>query len=145
MADSRRNLLWPKLDSYDSAASAMQNGAVAAVITSLATAALVIAAIIAGHPIFGIDAWGSLDAVIFGVVAWRMFRQSLPWAIVGLVLFLAEKIMIIYDNGFQSSGVVLAIIFLLYYFHAVRAGFKMKSIRHLTPKGMLTETATPIE
>jgi hypothetical protein len=131
MGGSEHSFLWPELRDYDSAATAMTTGAVAAALTSFTTACFAIAAISAGHPIYGFSAWAFVDAVVFGVVSWRMFHQSLPWAIAGLILFIVARAIMIFETGFQIPVVAMGFVLLVSYFHAVRAGFKISEIRDL--------------
>jgi hypothetical protein len=116
----------------------MQQGATAAAINSAITAALSITAIYLHHPVTGLDGWGLLDALVFAVVAWRMYRLSLGWAIAGLLFFAYGQIDVTIHTHRSAASFIIAAGFLLYYIHAVRGGlFLRKSTR--TPTEIATQ------
>jgi hypothetical protein len=43
-----------------------------------------------GQPVLGIDGWSLLQAGLLVVIAWRIWRLSYPWTVVGIVLALFE-------------------------------------------------------
>jgi hypothetical protein len=135
MASSSSNSYWPKIEDSDKAIEVMHGGAGAAAISSGLSAAICIAAIWLGHPVIGFDAWGLIDAAFFAVVAWRVYRLSLGWAVAGLTIFVVEKVLMFADNP-KTAGFIVAIIFFLYYLNAVRAGLylrKAKKIATISP------------
>jgi hypothetical protein len=123
MASSKQSSYWPRIDSIEKAVEVMHHGSVAAAISAVLTAGFCVAAIYLQRPVLGLDGWGLIDAALFAVVSWRVYRLSLPWAVAGLLVFTAEKIYGFMSNprvGVGSS--VVGFIFFLYYLHAVRAG-----------------------
>jgi hypothetical protein len=131
VADGKANRYWPNMDSSENAIQAMHNGAGAAVFTTLISAGFGAASLFLGHPVLGMDGWVLVDAAIFAVIAWRIYRLSLPWAITGLALFTLEKAFSLV-NGQATSGIVVAIIFWLFYLHAVRGGLYLRKARKAT-------------
>jgi hypothetical protein len=127
MKESNLKSLWPEIDSYEAAVYVMRCGAAVAALNCVITVVLVIAAL-NGNPILGINAWNSIDALLFAIVSWRMFNLSLPWALVALVAFVAGRLVMFYGQGFSVTGIVVGGLFFLAYFHAVRAGFVIRSM-----------------
>jgi len=82
--------LWPAITNEVEAKRAARSGAYAAVIVAVLTSAISLIAIGAKEPILGMDGFGMVDALLFVVIAWRVFRFSLPWAVVGLLFYGAE-------------------------------------------------------
>jgi hypothetical protein len=71
--------------------------------------------------VLGIGPAALLDAVLFGVVAWRVWVGSRAWAIAGLVLYCFE---IIWSVVTHPPGVgILTIIILLALINGVRGTF----------------------
>jgi hypothetical protein len=143
MPGRKGNRFWPTIASKERAIDLMHNGACASGLTALITAVFGVISVILGHPILGMDAWGFIDAAIFAVVAWRVFRLSLPWAITGLLLFSAEKVAAFVTDP-ASSGIVVGIIFWFFYLHAVRGGLFLRKIREAPPVESQI-VSTPIE
>lgn len=87
---SGSNWLWPVVTNEEEAKKAAKRGAYAATLVAVLTAAVALIAIGAKGPIMGMDGWAMLDALLFALIAWKIFKLSFPWAIVGLLLYLAE-------------------------------------------------------
>ncbi len=82
------NWLWPDISDEDSARSAAHKaGGWAGAIAGVTAVVVVIKIFTTGH---NEEAAGLLDAALFGVVAWRVWNGSRPWAIAGLVMYLLE-------------------------------------------------------
>jgi hypothetical protein len=73
---------------------------------------LALIAIATKEPFLGIDRWGLIDAGLFAVVAWRVFRFSFPWAVFGLLLESAGIFWRWYQNGQIGNFVGPAIVVL---------------------------------
>jgi hypothetical protein len=74
MAENKGNRFWPALDSQEAAERAMHNGAAAAAFVAVLTTVLVVIGPILGHPDLGMTPWSLIDAVLFAIAAWRMYR-----------------------------------------------------------------------
>ena len=121
------NRYWPQIENSERAIAVMRNGAWAAAFVSFVTIAVSLSATYVHHPVMGMDGWGILDGVLFAIVFWRMYRLSLPWAIAGLVMFIAEKVLTVASNPASiGSGVILGLILLFYFINAVRAGLYLR-------------------
>jgi hypothetical protein len=82
--------LWPKITNVEEAKQAAQQGAAYAAVVAALTTLVSAYALYVGHAVIGIDGWGLVDASIFAVAAWRLYRYSFPWAIAGLAMMIAE-------------------------------------------------------
>lgn len=122
------NRWWPRIQDYSSATDAMRNGAIGYGVVCGMTVVVALIALFAGTQIIGTSAWALLDAAFFGVTAWRVSRHSLPWAIAGLLVYLVEKSMMIVDPKSPRPG-VLSILFVLYFYHAIRGGLYLRKHR----------------
>lgn len=77
-----------------------------------AAAAGIVALITFGFVVFGnLGPSGLLDVGLFALVCWRICKMSRAWAVVGLLLFLAEKAIQLAKGPVPTSGwVVLALL-----------------------------------
>jgi hypothetical protein len=82
--------LWPAITNEVEAKKAAKSGAHVAVLIAILNSAVSLVAIVTKEPFLGMDGWGLTDALLFAVIAWRIYKFSFPWAIVGLLLYLAE-------------------------------------------------------
>ena len=129
----------PPLNSPANAVTLMRYGAAAAGLNAVAAAGIGVAAIYLGHPVLGLDGWCLADAAVFAVITWRVYCQSLPWAIAGLVLFAFEEIFkSVSHPDFMGNVAVIAgaILWGPCYVYAVRGGL------YLREKKLVSEYAT---
>jgi hypothetical protein len=110
--------LIPEIDGRESAIQVTRQGVVAAAFSCIVT--LVFSAFSFG----GFNPYNLLDAAIFFVVAWRIYRLSLAWSVIGLVFFLIEK----FDQLFNSArgkpniiGWIIAAALVMCYVNSIRA------------------------
>jgi hypothetical protein len=115
----KRSRWWPSVDTPEDAKRAVKDAAGAAVFVSVVTAIFSILA--AAHVQFvrqlGIDTWSLVDAVVFAVIAWRIWRQSRIAAWAGLILFSVEKLYMLSNaqevsppNLIVAAAIILAFI-----------------------------------
>jgi hypothetical protein len=85
--------------------------------------------------IAGVDAWAFLDAALFSVIAFGIWKMSRLAALAGLVLFVLERYW-----GFQGDVgfgyLLVTIVFTLAFVNGVRATFKyhqVKTVAHPQP------------
>jgi hypothetical protein len=69
----------------------------------------------------GLNAWSLLDVALFLAVAWGIHRMSRTAAVLGLVLYGVERLMMMAENG--PKGVILTVIFTLLFIGGVRGTF----------------------
>jgi hypothetical protein len=105
----------------------MQNGSAAAALAAMLATGVGVTAIYLGHPVFGMSAWILVDAAFFAVMAWRVYRLSLPWAIAGLLFFTVGRIFGILNNPhLLIGGLAGLVVFFPCYLNAVRGGFYLR-------------------
>jgi len=136
---------WPSIENPENAVKAMQFGAYTAALGAILTAGISAAAIYLQHPVLGIDAWALVDASLFAIVAWRVYRLSLPWSIAGLVIFSLERLLSFLTNPHLGIGGVIAIVlFFPYYLNAVRGGLYLRAARKPAPPPIVKAEAPPV-
>ena len=106
---SRLNWLWPSITNENEAKNAAKSGAGAALVVALLTGGIAVAAIVTGSSIAGIDGYSLADAFLFAVIAWRLFKYSFAWAVVGSILWLLEVLERLSNNP-RSIGAMTVII-----------------------------------
>jgi hypothetical protein len=105
--------LWPDVSDLDGAQKAARQGVVAALFVTGATTLFVMLKLS--------DVTALVDAALFALVAWRIWKMSRVWAVIGLLLFAAEKAYWIYVRG--PKGLVMSVIILLGFVTSVRGTF----------------------
>lgn len=121
----RSGSFWPTIDSPSKAVDVMHFGSYMAALGALVTAAIGIQAIYLGHRVLGASGSVLIDATIFAIIAWRVYRLSLPWSIAGLVIYTFERLFTIMH--FRSLGAIIFTIFILpYYLNAVRGALYLR-------------------
>ena len=120
---------WPKIDDAKTARDAALEGVGVSLFVSAVTGGTAVLSILSRKPILGVNEWALFDAALFALVGWRIYRMSRVWAVLGLLLYLAEMAARILQY-FESSGgdsippfSVVAAIFTLGFVNAVRGTF----------------------
>jgi len=124
----RSGSFWPTIDSPAKAVDVMHFGACMAGLGAWVTAAIGAAAIYLGHRVLGMSGWVLVDAALFAIIAWRVYRLSLPWSIAGLILFTLEKLL-----GFarhpNPGYIYFSLLIFPYYVNAVRGALYLQVTR----------------
>ncbi|HUK29491.1 MAG TPA: hypothetical protein VLV89_00150, partial [Candidatus Acidoferrum sp.] len=82
--------MWPEVDDLEGAEDAARKASYFAFAVAGLTALFALLAI-GGVIVFpGMNAYGLIDAAIFGIAGWRMYLFSRAWAVVGLALYALE-------------------------------------------------------
>jgi hypothetical protein len=102
-------------------------------LTAVLTGGAAVASMIYKHPVLGMNGGALVDAGIASIVAWRIYRLSLPWAVAGLLIFLAENILTFFTDPEHTAAGIIGVIMLLYYINTVRAGLYLKRNRNAEP------------
>lgn len=110
---AKSNVFWPNVSDVDGAQNAARQGVVAALFVTGATTLFVILKFS--------DVLALVDAALFALIAWRIWKMSRAWAVIGLVLFAVEKAYWIYVRG--PKGLVMSVIILLAFVTSVRGTF----------------------
>jgi hypothetical protein len=121
---NKKNWFWPEIVDRPSAVSASDQGFWAAVFVASITALLATISLAIKSDVASVDGWAYVDAVIFGIFAWRIKHRSKIFAIAGLGLFILEKV----DQFSQqphvaASGIFMAVCLLICFINGVRGNF----------------------
>jgi hypothetical protein len=106
----------------------------------------IVTAILATLPMFGVTflnvgALAFVDAAIFAVIAFGIFRFSRIAAVAGFVLFVAERLFMWWETG-KAQGWILAVILAFAFLNAARATFALSRFG-ATDKGMDAQPIVP--
>lgn len=115
--------LWPKIVDAETARGAVNQGFWAAVLVAATTTVFATIALVLQKDVASINAWAYLDAIIFGVIAWRIRRFSRAFAVGGVALFVIEKSLMIADSHGPVAWLLLALILLLMFINGARGTF----------------------
>jgi len=137
------NWVWPAITNEAEAKSAAKSGAVMALFVTVCTGGIAIFAITTGRSFAGIDGYGLVDAILFALIAWRVFRFSFPWAVFGLLLEVAELCWKL--TNYPSSVGVITVIILLALIASVRGTFFLRNERKRNMATPEIEIASPSE
>ncbi|WP_052135300.1 hypothetical protein [Collimonas arenae] len=105
----------------ESAQKAVKYGYWAAIIVAIVTAIFSTIAMAAQKKIATIDGTAYLDAALFAFIAWRIKKYSKMFAVIGVVLFLIEKILLIKTMG--GAGLFQAVFVMVLFINGVRGVF----------------------
>jgi hypothetical protein len=129
-----KNSWWPSVETKSGAKEAAHQGAGAAVFVAAVTALFAVLAIFDIRILAGFSPTALFDAAIFGVAAWRIYRMSRAWAVVGLVGFIFERAFAFYQHGFSAgAGIVVGIFILLAFINGVRGTFAFHKLAASPP------------
>jgi hypothetical protein len=119
-----RNAWWPSVETKSGAKEAAHQGAGAAVFVAAVTALFSILAMFGVQILAGFSPTALFDAAVFGVAAWRIYRMSRAWAVVGLLGFVAERGYALYAHGFNVGvGIIVGVVILFAFINGVRGTF----------------------
>jgi len=67
-----------------------------------------------GKPVLGLDAWAFVDAGIFAIAGWRIWRLSRIWAVSALALFIIETVYAVESSpDVPAAGAYLRVVLAL--------------------------------
>jgi len=127
---------WATITDTKTANDAAMQGVGASLFVAAVTGLAATLSIVLKHSVLGIDGLGLVDAGLFGVVAWRTYRMSRPWALVGLLLYVVEAVIRV-KNGFVSIGGLIVVFFIVLGFsNGVRGVFGFHRFRQMNTDEM---------
>ncbi len=115
------NAIWPDVQSIDNAEKACHTAAICAFVVAGITGLVAGIALAGSSVIPGINGWAFLDAGIFALLGFFLWRCSRTAAVIALVLFILERIQMMASNGI--AGLPLGIVFILLFIGGVRGAF----------------------
>jgi len=123
------NWWWPSVSDLEGAKKAAHSGAGAAVFVAAVTALFSVLAIFGIQILPGFSALSLVDAALFAIVAWRIYKMSRAWAVVGLLLFIYERVYAFYVHGAPAmGGIVVGVIIWLGFTNGVRGTFAYRKL-----------------
>lgn len=113
----------PLMDVPDEITSPIRHGWIAATISGTLTLAASVIGMVShsGANMFG--AWNLLDVALIALLAFGIYRRSRIASTLMLIYFVISKILIMKQVG-RPDGIVLALVFVIFYFRAVLGTFR---------------------
>jgi hypothetical protein len=128
MATRANSAYWPDVSTIESAKSAARQGMWAAIVVAGFTVFLVVLAMAGTEGIAGtFDETALIDAAAFALIAFGIYRFSRTAAVLGLVIFVVERIYLWSVIGVK--GPILAIIITLAFVTSVRGTFAYHKLK----------------
>jgi hypothetical protein len=127
---------WSKITDAKTARDAAMQGVGASGFVAAVTGLMAILSIVLKHPVLGIDGWALVDAGLFGVIAWRTYKMSRPWALVGLLLYAVELAIRVKNGLVPIAGLVVAFVIISGFSNGVRGVFGFHRFGQVDTKGM---------
>jgi hypothetical protein len=120
MKKGTKNWIWPSIFDKESARQAALQGTVAAIFVASITV-LFATISLTGTTFMQIDAWSYVDAIFFAAIAFGIYKMSRIASILGLLLYLLERIDMWLTFG--PKNIVIAAIFIIAFINSVRGAF----------------------
>jgi hypothetical protein len=114
------------LTDISDAESAAHVGAGVCFFIAAVTAVVAAASIWLAKPILGMNGWAFLDAGIFVIAGWRIWRFSKIWSVLALVIYFVERLYAI-ATSHAPTGLIMTIFFTLALISSVRGTFAYHS------------------
>jgi hypothetical protein len=83
---------WPELTDLKESEKAAHEGAGVCFLVAGGTAIIAAMSVSLDKPVLGMDAWAFVDAGIFAIAGWRIWRLSRIWAVLALAMFILESV-----------------------------------------------------
>lgn len=127
MSSSKRtNWIWPSITDTASARKAAKQGFWASLYCGGATLLIVILNIF-GVQLFDFTPWALVDAVLFGIICWGLHKMSRTAAVLGLLLYMFERIDM--WSRYGGVGIAMAIIITLMFINSIRGTFAFHNLK----------------
>ena len=122
---------WPELSSLKEAEQAARQGAGVCFVIGAITAVVAGVSLWLHKPVLGMDVWAFADAMIFALAGWRIWRLSKIWAVLALVIYVAEKVYAIeFTSGpIPPAGAFISVVFALALIGSVRGTFAYSAFK----------------
>lgn len=119
---------WPQLTDLKESEKAAHEGAGVCVLVAGCTAVIAGVSVWLDKPVLGMDAWAFVDAGIFAIAGWRIWRLSRAWAVLALAMFILESVYALAVR--PLPGVFLIrVVFALVLLSSVRGTFAYQRFR----------------
>jgi len=127
--NSKSNWYWPTLETTIDAVKASDGAFWASIFVASVTTIFATIALYTKTSIATIDPSAYIDAALFLFIAWRIRRRSRTFAVVGLVLFVVEKVFLFISAPQASApSIIMSVLILLLFINGVRGNFALHRI-----------------
>jgi hypothetical protein len=125
------NAVWPTIDSIQTAREAAQQGFWAAIAVAVITSIAILAAMALGGALGPLDlgVWAFIDVGIYVAIAIGIRRMSRVAAVLGLVLYIANRIYLWAVLGARPAGIAMTAILVIALLNGVRGTFAYHRLR----------------
>ncbi len=116
--------IWPRISDKQSARNTVVGGFWACVFIVVVETGIASYALAEHQKVFGYyDGWILVDGVLFAIIAWRLWKNSRTWAVIGVLLMALENI----DKIQHAAGTfnVISVILFLAILNAARGTFAL--------------------
>ncbi|WP_286235801.1 hypothetical protein [Thalassotalea sediminis] len=124
--DKSENMFWPDISTLEKAEGVAKGSCGIPIFV----ASITILVVLYGYffsPILGITPWALIDASIFGLIAYGMFRINRLVSILGLFFYIWSQVDMLTTQGAGFS--VLAVFFMIFWFNGIRGAFKYHKLK----------------
>ena len=137
-APSRLKWIWPTIDDEESARKAIRQGISASIWVAAATAFIVILGMATNSKqadpnsqvgaIISAGPFAFIDALVFAIIGWRIHKNSLSAAVLGLIFYLLERIDM-WTTTVGGKNPVVAFFITMMFVNSVRGTFALRQMR----------------
>ena len=135
MANSpQKEWLFPSITNKEKAKQVARQGTWAAGIVALITLVLTVI-VISENPALPynnlpkLDAWAFWDVGIFVAIAWGIYKMSRVAAVAGLVIYIAEQVLIRVSNPkLATNGIFFTVLIVIAFINGIRGTFAYHSL-----------------
>jgi hypothetical protein len=132
-----KQFFWMPINNKETARKAAMQGVWAAGFVSVITAIVTTIAIANNGALANImpqiNAWSFLDAGIFAAIAWGIYKMSRVASVTGLVLYIAEQIVIRASNPKMAANGIFVVVLLVFAFvNALRGTFAYQKFQRIS-------------
>ena len=125
------NAFWPTIDSIQTAREAARQGFWASIAVAVITTIAIVAAMALGGALGPIDlgVWAFIDVGIYVAIAIGIRRMSRVAAVLGLVIYMANRVYLWAIAGVRPAGIAMTVILVLAFITGVRGTFAYHRLR----------------
>lgn len=114
---------WPTFGNIADTRQASNQGVIAAAVCAAMTAVVATISALSSQSIMGISPLAYVDAALFAIIAFFVWRRSRVAAVIGLALFAVEKIVQFATQPQAYFGIFVGVALLLAFINGVRGTF----------------------
>ena len=125
---------WPELTDLQDSEKAAHQGAGVCFLVAGVTAIIAGTSALLGRPVLGMHPEAFIDAGLFAIAGWRIWRLSRIWAVLALAMFTLETVYAVESrSSMPASGAYLRVVLALVLISGVRGTFAYHRFRSNEP------------